>query len=47
MAYNEDIKKEALNLIKAGVPITDVCKQLGIKNRATLYGWIEKQKIKM
>lgn len=46
MAYNEDIKKEALNLIKAGVPITDVCKQLGIKNRATLYGWIEKTKDK-
>lgn len=42
MAYSNETKKEALNLVKAGVSITDICKQLEIKNRATLYGWIKK-----
>ena len=42
MAYSDELKKEALNLVKAGVTITDVCRDLKIKNRATLYGWIKK-----
>ncbi len=42
MAYSVELKKQALNLVKAGVSITDICKDLKIKNRATLYGWIKK-----
>jgi len=46
MAYTQELKKEALNLVKAGVSITDICKDLKIKNRATLYGWIKKSEDK-
>lgn len=42
MAYSPELKTQALNLVKAGVSITDICKDLKIKNRATLYGWIKK-----
>lgn len=45
MAYNEEIKIKALNLIKAGVAITDVAKDLNI-NRGTLNNWINKNKNK-
>jgi len=46
MAYTPQIKKEALNLVKAGVPIIDICKQLNIKNRGTLHNWIKKSENK-
>lgn len=42
MAYTPEVKKQALNLVKAGISITDICKDLKIKNRATVYGWIKK-----
>ena len=45
MAYNDNTKKQALNLIKAGVPITEVAIELNI-NRGTLNNWINKSKDK-
>lgn len=46
MAYSLEIKKEALNLVKAGVSDKDICEQLGIKNRGTLHNWKKKSKDK-
>jgi len=45
MAYSPEEKQKALNLIKAGVAITDVAKELKI-NRGTLNNWIKKSKDK-
>lgn len=41
MAYSNEDKRKALNLIKAGVPITEVAKDLNI-NRGTLNNWVKK-----
>lgn len=41
MAYSTETKAKALNLIKAGVPITEVALELKI-NRGTLNNWINK-----
>lgn len=41
MAYSSEEKQKALNLIKAGVPITEVARDLNI-NRGTLNNWINK-----
>lgn len=43
MAYSKEDKEKALNLIKAGVPITEVAKDLDI-NRGTLNNWLNKSK---
>ncbi len=43
MAYSKQDKEKALNLIKAGVPITEVAKDLNI-SRATLSNWVRKSK---
>jgi len=45
MAYSKEDKEKALNLIKAGVPITEVSRDLNI-NRGTLNNWIKKSKDK-
>lgn len=44
MGYSNEIKEKALNLVKAGVPITDICKELNIKNRGTVHNWVKKSK---
>jgi phage FluMu gp28-like protein/transposase-like protein len=41
MAYSSEEKQKALNLIKAGVPITEVALDLNI-NRGTLNNWVKK-----
>ena len=41
MAYSLDMKEKALNLIKAGVPVTDVAKEFKV-NRGTLNNWVNK-----
>ena len=41
MAYSVELKKQALNLVKAGVSITDICKDLKIKNRATRNNFVQ------
>jgi len=43
MAYLKDVKEKALNLIKAGIPITEVALEFKI-NRGTLNNWINKSK---
>ena len=45
MAYSKEIKEKALNLIKAGVTVTDVSRDLDI-SRATLNNWINKSRDK-
>ncbi|AXH14363.1 hypothetical protein CP985_05665 [Malaciobacter mytili LMG 24559] len=45
MAYSKEDKEKALNLIKAGVPIIEVSRDLNI-NRGTLNNWIKKSKDK-
>jgi len=42
LAYSEETKKEALELVKRGVAKKDICEQLNIKNRGTLNNWINK-----
>lgn len=42
MAYSRDIKEKALNLAKAGVPVSEIAKDLDIANRGTIHNWIRK-----
>ena len=43
MAYKKEIIKQALQLAHAGVPIEEICKELGIKSHTTVNRWIAKK----
>lgn len=41
--YSKEIKTEALNLHAKGIPVAEICKDLGIR-RSTIFLWIQQSK---